>query len=173
MKEKSQFEKNAADKQVELLSGALNGAVSAGGHWLNATGKGYPKFYPAGVAVSPFNALFMALHSDKHGCKSNLFTLYSEAKARGESVKEHEKGVSFLFYNWNKYVNRNNPNEVISREDYQKLSPEEKNRYKGVHNREIRTLFNIDQTLLPHVDRKAYDDALAKYGNSVEQGFGE
>lgn len=173
MKEKSQFEKNAADKQVELLSGALNGAVSAGGHWLNATGKGYPKFYPAGVAVSPFNALFMALHSDKHGCKSNLFTLYSEAKARGESVKEHEKGVPFLFYNWNKYVNRNNPNEVISRNDYQKLSPEEKNRYKGVHNREIRTLFNIDQTLLPHVDRKAYDDALAKYGNSVEQGFGE
>lgn len=173
MKEKSQFEKNAADKQVELLSGALNGAVSAGGHWLNATGKGYPKFYPAGVAVSPFNALFMALHSDKHGCKSNLFTLYSEAKARGESVKEHEKGVPFLFYNWNKYVNRNNPNEVISRDDYQKLSPEEKNRYKGVHNREIRTLFNIDQTLLPHVDRQAYDDALAKYGNSVEQGFGE
>ena len=156
-----------------MLSGALNGAVSAGGHWLNATGKGYPKFYPAGVAVSPFNALFMALHSDKHGCKSNLFTLYSEAKARGESVKEHEKGVPFLFYNWNKYVNRNNPNEVISRDDYQKLSPEEKNRYKGVHNREIRTLFNIDQTLLPHVDRKAYDDALAKYGNSVEQGFGE
>ena len=30
MKEKSQFEKNAADKQVELLSGALSGAVSAG-----------------------------------------------------------------------------------------------------------------------------------------------
>lgn len=173
MKEKSQFEKNAADKQVELLSEALNGAVSAGGHWLNATGKCYPKFYPTGVAVSPFNALFMALHSDKNGCKSNLFTLYSEAKARGESVKEHEKGVPFLFYNWNKYVNRNNPNEVISRDDYQKLSPEEKNRYKGVHNREIRTLFNIDQTLLPHVDRKAYDDALAKYGNSVEQGFGE
>ena len=173
MKEKSQFEKNAADKQVELLSEALNRAVSAGGHWLNATGKCYPKFYPAGVAVSPFNALFMALHSDKNGCKSNLFTLYSEAKARGESVKEHEKGVPFLFYNWNKYVNRNNPNEVISRDDYQKLSPEEKNRYKGVHNREIRTLFNIDQTLLPHVDRKAYDDALAKYGNSVEQGFGE
>lgn len=173
MKEKSQFEKNAADKQVELLSGALNGAVSAGGHWLNATGKGYPKFYPAGMAVSPFNALFMAMHSDKNGCKSNLFTLYSEAKARGESVKEHEKGVPFLFYNWNKYVNRNNPNEVISRNDYQKLSPEEKNRYKGVHNREIRTLFNIDQTLLPHVDRKAYDDALAKYGNSVEEGFGE
>ena len=89
MKEKSQIEKNAADKQVELHSGALNEAVSAGGHWLNATGKGYPKFYPAGVAVSPFNALFMALHSDKHGCTIILFTLYSLAKARGDSVMFH------------------------------------------------------------------------------------
>lgn len=105
--------------------------------------------------------------------QSNLFTLYSEAKARGASVREKEKGVPFLFYNWNKYVNKNNPNEVISRDDYQKLSPEEKERYKGVHNREIRTLFNIDQTLLPHVDKKEYDDALEKHGNRIEQGFGE
>ncbi|MDD2298049.1 MAG: ArdC family protein [Fermentimonas sp.] len=173
MKEKSQFEKNAADKQVELLSEALNGAVSVGGHWLNATGKGYPKFYPKGVAVSPFNALFMALHSDKTGSKTNLFTLYSEAKARGESVREHEKGVPFLFYNWNKYVNRNNPNDIISRNDYQQLPPEERNRYKGIHNREIRTLFTIDQTLLPLVDKNVYETLVQKHGNSVEQGFGE
>ena len=173
MKEKSQFEKNAADKQVELLSEALNSAVSAGGHWLNATGKGYPKFYPKGVAVSPFNALFMALHSDKTGSKTNLFTLYSEAKARGESVREHEKGVPFLFYNWNKYVNRNNPNDIISRNDYQQLPPEERNRYKGIHNREIRTLFTIDQTLLPLVDKNVYETLVQKHGNSVEQGFGE
>ena len=173
MKEKSQFEKNAADKQVELLSEALNGAVSAGGHWLNATGKGYPKFYPKGVAVSPFNALFMALHSDKTGSKTNLFTLYSEAKARGESVREHEKGVPFLFYNWNKYVNRNNPNDIISRNDYQQLPPEERNRYKGIHNREIRTLFTVDQTLLPLVDKNVYETLVQKHGNSVEQGFGE
>ena len=173
MKEKTQFEKNAAEKQVELLSDALNNAATAGGHWLNATGKGYPKFYPKGVAVSPFNALFMALHSDMNDCKSNLFTLYSEAKARGESVKEHEKGVPFLFYNWNKYVNKNNPNEVISKHDYQELTAEEKAQYKGVHNREIRTLFNIDQTLLPHIDKTTYDAALQKHGNSIEQGFGE
>lgn len=173
MKEKSQFEKNAAEKQVELLSEALNNAIGASGHWLNATGKGYPRFYPKGVAVSPFNALFMALHSDKTGSKTNLFTLYSEAKARGESVREHERGVPFLFYNWNKYVNKNNPNNIISRNDYQQLIPEEKERYKGIHNREIRTLFNIDQTLLPLVDKKAYETLLEKYGNSVEQGFGE
>lgn len=109
MKEKSPIEKNAERKQIDLLSEALNGASNANGYWLNASGKGYPKFHPRGVSVSPFNALFMALHSDKNGCGSNLFIHYNEAKAMGMSVREHERGVPFLFYNWNRYVNRNNP----------------------------------------------------------------
>lgn len=137
MKEKSQIEKNAQEKQVALLSTALNEASNAGGHWLNAMGKGYPKFYPKGVAVSPFNGLFMALHSDRNGCKTNLFTLYSDAKARGTAVREHEQGVPFLFYNWNKYVHRNNPEDIISREAYLKQDEDVRKQYKGVHNREI------------------------------------
>ena len=173
MKEKSQIEKNAQEKQVALLSTALNEASNAGGHWLNATGKGYPKFYPKGVAVSPFNGLFMALHSDRNGCKTNLFTLYSDAKARGTSVREHEQGVPFLFYNWNKYVHRNNPEDIISREAYLKLDEEVRKQYKGVHNREIRTLFNIDQTTFPYVDKEAYDSVLLKDGSAVERGYSE
>ena len=104
MKEKSQIEKNAEEKQIALLSTALREASNAGGHWLNASGKRFPRLYPRGVSASPFNALFMALHSDKNGCKTNLFTLYSDAKVRGAAVREHEQGVPFLFYNWNKYV---------------------------------------------------------------------
>ena len=173
MKEKSQIEKNAQEKQVALLSTALNGASNAGGHWLNATGKGYPKFYPRGVAVSPFNGLFMALHSDRNGCKTNLFTLYSDAKARGTAVREHEQGVPFLFYNWNKYVHRNNPEDIISREAYLKLDEEVQKQYKGVHNREIRTLFNIDQTTFPYVDKAAYDSVLLKDGSAVERGYSD
>lgn len=173
MKEKSQIEKNAQEKQVALLSTALNEASNVGGHWLNATGKGYPKFYPKGVAVSPFNGLFMTLHSDRNGCKTNLFTLYSDAKARGTAVREHEQGVPFLFYNWNKYVHRNNPEDIISREAYLKLDEEVRKQYKGVHNREIRTLFNIDQTTFPYVDKEAYDSVLLKDGSAVERGYSE
>lgn len=173
MKEKSQIEKNAQEKQVALLFTALNEASNAGGHWLNATGKGYPKFYPKGVAVSPFNGLFMALHSDRNGCKTNLFTLYSDAKSRGTAVCEHELGVPFLFYNWNKYVHRNNPEDIISREAYLKLDEEVRKQYKGVHNREIRTLFNIDQTTFPYVDKEAYDSVLLKDGSAVERGYSE
>ena len=171
MKEKSPIEKNAEKKQVELLSEALNGAASANGYWLNASGKGYPKFHPRGVSVSPFNGLFMALHSDRNGCRTNLFTLFNEAKAMGASVREHERGVPFL--NWNKYVNRNNPEEIISRTAYLGLDAQDRKHYKGVHNREIRTLFNIDQTTLPDIDRESYEAALKQYGNAANKGHTE
>ncbi len=173
MKEKSQREKIAEEKQVALLSTALREASNAGGHWLNASGKRYPRLYPQGVSASAFNALFMALHSDKSGCKTNLFTLYSDAKVRGAAVREHEQGVPFLFYNWNKYVHRNNPEEIISRDAYLKLYEEEQKMYKGVHNREIRTLFNIDQTTLPYVDKEGYETAVRQDGGAQERGYTE
>lgn len=162
MKEKTEYEKRAADKQVSLLCDALTSAVDANGHWLNASGKLYPRLYPKGFAVSPFNALILALDSDVKGCRSNLFTLFSEAKARGENVREHEKGVPFLYYNWNRYVNRNNPDDVISKEAYAELPEQDKQQYKGVKNRETRTLFNIDQTILPMSNESAYNAALKR-----------
>ena len=173
MKEKSEFEKRAAEKQVSLLTEALTSAVNANGHWMNASGKLYPKLYPKGFSVSPFNAVVLALDSDTKGCKSNLFTQFSEAKARGESVREHEKGVPFLFYNWNKYVNRNHPDDVITKEAYAALSDQDKQQYKGVKNREIRVLFNIDQTLLPMANEAAYATALKKDGTTEDRGYGD
>lgn len=173
MKEKSKIEKNAEERQISLLSTALGEASKANGYWLNASGKRYPRLYPHGVSASPFNALFMALHSDRNGCNTNLFTLFSDAKARGTSVREHEQGVPFLYYNWNKYVHRNNPEEFINRGTYLTLDDEQKKQYKGVHNREIRTLFNIDQTTFPHVDEEAYRAVLQQDGNTMERGYSE
>lgn len=173
MNEKSPIEKSAAQKQAVLLIQALAGAGEAGRYWLNPSGKTLPRFYPKGVSVSPFNALVMALDSDAKGYKTNLFTLFADAKRRGEPVREHEKGAPFLFYNWNRYVNRNNPEDVIDRKAYLQLPEEGKQRYKGMHNREVRTVFNIDQTLLPMTDAQAYTGLLKKDGNAAERGHGE
>ena len=131
MKEKSQIEKECRGATDRV---ALHGFERSIERWSTGStpaGKGFPKFYPRGVAVSPFNGLFMALHSDRNGCKTNLFTLYSDAKARGTSVREHEQGVPFLFYNWNKYVHRNNPEDIISRDAYLKLDEEVRETVQG------------------------------------------
>ncbi len=88
-------------------------------------------------------------------------------------MREHEKGVPFLYYNWNKYVNRNNPDDVITKEAYAELSEQDKQQYKGVKNREIRVLFNIDQTLLPMANETAYTTVLKKDGTVEDRGYGD
>ena len=171
MKEKNQIEQQAAEKQVTLISDALDQASNTQGYWLNPSGKTYPIIYPKGVAVSPFNALIMALHSDKNDSRSNLFTTFSEAKAQGYAVREHEKGVPFIFYNWNRYVNIHNPDDKIYRADYLKLDDAGKKMYKGIHNREIRTLFTLDQTTRPLADKKGYEKTLEHYGTAEDRGM--
>ncbi len=164
MKEKTTIEKAAAEKQAELLSTALGASAEGSRYWMNAAGKHYPMLYPKGLTASPFNAVMMALHSDRNSGKTNLFTTFTEAKAQGYAVREHEKGVPFLYYNWDKYVNRNDPRDIIPRTDYLLLDDDGRRQYKGVRNREVRTLFGIDQTLMPMADAAAYEQLLDRHG---------
>ena len=173
MKEKTPSEKNAAKRQAELLSDALTGALDNKGIWLNKDGKAAPKLYPKGVSVSPFNALILGLHSDKTNSRTCLFTPFAEAQRNNMAVREHERGVPFLFYNWNKYVNRNSPTDIISREDYQKLGADDQKQYKGVHNREIRTLFTVDQTVMPLNKPNDYEALLKESGTAEDRGIAD
>ena len=168
MKEKNPQEKNAAERQVSLITDALSKAADNKGVWLNEQRKQYPRFYPKGAAVSPFNALVMGLNSDKNEYATNLYTLFSEAKKRNEAVVAHERGIPFNWYAWNKYVNRHNPEDIISRKDYQELAATDQTQYKGIHNREIRVLFNIDQTMLPMKDKDKYDEVVKANVGVVE-----
>lgn len=164
MKQKSRQEQHAANRQVELLTNALNGAVVSGGYWLNTSSRSLPRIYPKGPAVSPFNSLVLGMHADQNGYKTNLYTLFADAKQRGEAIREHETGAPFFWYRWKEYVNRHNPKDTISREDYLKLPNEEKALYKGIRNREVQTMFNIDQTTLPFIDKDRYQQSVERYG---------
>ncbi|WP_410522790.1 ArdC family protein [Phocaeicola dorei] len=121
MKEKSPREQSAAHQQTALLVNALNGAVAGSGYWLNAAGRNLPKFYPKGVAVSPFNSLVLGMHTDQSGYKTGLYTMFSDAKQRGEAILQQEHGVPFNWYKWDKYVNRHNSEDMLSREAYKAL----------------------------------------------------
>lgn len=167
---KNEYEARAAEEQVQLLTEALTGAVDGSGYWMNMAGRYYPRFYPKGPEISPFNALTLGLFSDRKGYKTGLYTFYPEAKMRNEPVKEGEKGVSFNWYNWKEYINRHDPNDKITRQEYLLLEPDDKKQYKGIHSREIRKLFNIDQTMMPLVDPDIYSTVIGRYGTLQERG---
>lgn len=169
-KDKSPQEKAAVEREKELLSGALNGAAISGGYWLNASGRTAPRFYPKGLEVSPFNALILGMHADGGGYKTARYFSFNEAKKHGEAVLQGEKGVPFHWYKWEKYVNRNDPSDTMSREDYLQLDKEERKQYKGVRNREIRILFNVDQTTLPDSIPETYRALLENHGGINDRG---
>lgn len=164
MTEKNQQEKMAAARQVELFTRAFEKAISNGGVWLDNKGRKAPGLYQKHLQVSPFNAIILGMHADQHNYKTNQYTLFSEAKKRGESVQTKEKGVPFLWYNWNEYVSKSNPDDRISRTDYQALSTEQQSDYKGIRTREVRALFNIEQTTLPMVDKTSYEKVVQNFG---------
>lgn len=164
MTEKNQQEKMAAARQVELFTRAFEKAMDNGGVWLDNKGRKAPGLYQKHLEVSPFNAIILGMHADQHNYKTNQYTLFSEAKKRGESVQTKEKGVPFLWYNWNEYVSKSNPDDRISRADYQALSTEQQSDYKGIRTREVRALFNIEQTTLPMVDKTSYEKVVQDFG---------
>lgn len=164
MTEKNQQEKMAAARQVELFTRAFEKAIDNGGVWLDNKGRKAPGLYQKQLQVSPFNAIILGMHADQHNYKTNQYTLFSEAKKRGESVQTKEKGVPFLWYNWNEYVSKSNPDDRISRADYQALSTEQQSDYKGIRTREVRALFNIEQTTLPMVDKTSYEKVVQDFG---------
>ena len=164
MTEKNQQEKMAAARQVELFTRAFEKAIDNGGVWLDNKGRKAPGLYQKHLQVSPFNAIILGMHADQHNYKTKQYTLFSEAKKRGESVQTKEKGVPFLWYNWNEYVSKSNPDDRISRADYQALSTEQQSDYKGIRTREVRALFNIEQTTLPMVDKTSYEKVVQDFG---------
>ena len=154
-----------------LLAEALDRARENGGAFLNAGGKTGPRLYPGGNTVSPFNSLFLSLHSERSGYKTNLYIPFPEAKKRGDAVQAGEKGVPFTWYRWNEYRNKSNPDQKISREEFDKLDTEQKKGFSPIRDREIRTLFNIEQTTLPLSDKEAFSKAVSEYGPAADRGI--
>ena len=156
--------KTNAETFVEVLTEALLNAKKAGGSLVNASGKAAPVVAPKMQPVMPFNALLIALASDKAGYKTNAVMPYMEAKKQGVTVVHGSKGVPFVWYSHNEYRNTENADNKISRTEYLALSDEEKAKYQAVPKREVSHMFNIDQTTMPFTDKEAYADIVQNYG---------
>jgi antirestriction protein ArdC len=164
MADKNQSEQHAAERQKELLAQGLERARAEGGFLLNQAGKTAPRLYPRDAGVSAFNALILALHSDRGGYRTNLYTPYPGAKKRGESVQTGEKGVPFIWYRWNEYRSKSDEGRTITKKEYDQLPQEQKADFSPVRDRQVRTLFNIEQTTLPLTDPEAFAKAVKEHG---------
>jgi len=169
MADRKQSEQQAAQRQKELLAEALEKARAEGGVLLNQAGKTAPKLHPRDTGVSAFNALVLALHSDRGGYRTNLYTPFPRAKRQGDAVKDGEKGIPFIWYRWNEYRSKADEGATISRAEYDALPSERKKDYSPVRDRQIRTLFNIEQTTLPLSDREAFAKALKEHGTPADR----
>ncbi|MCH5242717.1 MAG: DUF1738 domain-containing protein, partial [Muribaculaceae bacterium] len=170
MREKTVQEQTAATRQVELITNALSNRDDKG-HWMNISGKLTPRLYSKGAALSPFNAMILMLHSDTNNYSTGVYTTFKKTHDSGNTVLKDEKSVPMNWYNWNKYVNRSDDRDVIDREKYLTLTSEEQKEYKVIRQREIRSLFNIEQTSFPAAEEKQFEELVQNYGGKRDRGF--
>jgi len=156
---------SVAERQAEILVAALEKAQANNGVLLNSKQKLMPVLLDKQLRISPSNALMMAMHSDLNDGKTNVYTLFSETKKRGEAVKKGQKGVPFTWTNNNEYVSKDNPEEKISRKEYLLLDDKDKAAYKLQPREEMNVLFNLDQTTMHHVHKEDYDKQFKEHGS--------
>jgi putative DNA primase (fragment) len=159
--------KTGAERQAAFLVTALERASEQNGVLLNGTKKQTPRFFDKGLRVNPVNALIMAIHSDMGGYKTNSYVQFNDTKNRGEAIRKGEKGVPFLWTNTSEYVNKDNPEDKISRESFKALSESEQALYKPSPKEDVYVLFNIDQTTMPNVHKEDYDKQVQLYGGTA------
>ena len=159
--------KTGAERQAAFLVTALERASEQNGVLLNGTKKQTPRFFDKGLRVNPVNALIMAIHSDMGGYKTNSYVQFNDTKNRGEAIRKGEKGVPFLWTNTSEYVNKDNPEDKISRESFKVFSESEQAQYKPSPKEDVYVLFNIDQTTMPNVHKEDYDKQVQLYGGAA------
>lgn len=158
--------KTVAERQADILVAALDKAEKNGGVLMNAGSKTMPVLMDKHMRVSPVNALMMAMHADLNEAKTNVYTQFSEAKKRGESVRSGMKGVPFTWKNNSEYVNKENPDDKITRKDFQALPDTDKEKYAVNPKEDVYILFNIDQTTMPSVNKGDYGKQIAEHGGA-------
>ncbi len=156
--------KTGVERQAEILVAALERASQNGGVLLNEKEKLAPHFYNKKLTISPVNALVMAMHSDQGEFQTNGYTLYNETQSRNEAVKKGQKGMPFVWVNMNQYVNKENPEDKLSRSEFKKLPEDAKEKYKLNPRQDTYTIFNIDQTTMSHVHKEEYGKQLCEKG---------
>jgi antirestriction protein ArdC len=173
-KEKQQQEsKKDEDKpskgiaHAAILLGALAAAKANNGVWMNKESKSNAEFIFSHTPVTAYNNIMMNLQSDQKGYRTNVFTSFNNAQKNGVAVKQGEKATPFNWTQWD-YQNLTDKNDIISNNEYEKLSDEERKMYGKHASRLTQYIYNIDQTTYPAVGGDQFVTLLKEKGAQQE-----
>lgn len=161
------IKKTGLERQKEVLIEALERAAKENGLFLNTNYKQQPHFYNKELQITPVNSLMMAMHSDNGNFKSNAYTTFQNLQANNAAIRRGQKGVPFIWNNLNEYVEIANPENKITKDSFNKLSEEDKGRYRVNPKENVFTLFNLDQTTLPFVHKDSYKTHINDTGQTA------
>ena len=161
------IKKTGLERQKEVLIEALERAAKEHGLFLNTNYKQQPHFYNKELQITPVNSLMMAMHSDNGNFKSNAYTTFQNLQANNAAIRRGQKGVPFIWSNLNEYVEIANPENKITKDSFNKLSEEDKGRYRVNPKENVFTLFNLDQTTLPFVHKDSYKTHINDTGQTA------
>ena len=161
------IKKTGLERQKEVLIEALERAAKENGLFLNTNYKQQPHFYNKELQITPVNSLMMAMHSDNGNFKSNAYTTFQNLQANNAAIRRGQKGVPFIWSNLNEYVEIANPDNKITKDSFNKLSEEDKGRYRVNPKENVFTLFNLDQTTLPFVHKDSYKTHINDTGQTA------
>ena len=161
------IKRTGLERQKEVLIEALERAAKENGLFLNTNYKQQPHFYNKELQITPVNSLMMAMHSDNGNFKSNAYTTFQNLQANNAAIRRGQKGVPFIWSNLNEYVEIVNPENKITKDSFNKLSEEDKGRYRVNPKENVFTLFNLDQTTLPFVHKDSYKTHINDTGQTA------
>lgn len=157
----------AAFLRSSLLSTALLSAKDNNRVWLNADGKKSPTFHQASWDVSPYNQIFMSLNSDKNGYATNVYTTFKHEDSL--AVKKGSESLPYSWTDWSMYKSTGPEPKSITSNQYENLSPDEKEHFKKAPVKYNRKIFNIDQTVLKGANPGQYNAVLKEHDTHYKE----
>ena len=157
----------AAFLRSSLLSTALLSAKDNNRVWLNADGKKSPTFHQASWDVSPYNQIFMSLNSDKNGYATNVYTTFKHEDSL--AVKKGSESLPYSWTDWSMYKSKGPELKSITSNQYENLSPDEKEHFKKSPVKYDRKIFNIDQTVLKGANPEQYNAILKEHDTHYKE----
>ena len=157
----------AAFLRSSLLSTALLSAKDNNRVWLNADGKKSPTFHQASWDISPYNQIFMSLNSDKNGYATNVYTTFKHEDSL--AVKKGSESLPYSWTDWSMYKSTGPEPKSITSNQYENLSPDEKEHFKKAPVKFDRKIFNIDQTVLKGANPEQYNAVLKEHDTHYKE----